>query len=60
MVLVPHFNLELHQTNVKIVFGMVISRRGEAYMTQIGVKGKENLVCRLKKLIYGLKQDSCQ
>ena len=51
-------DLHLEQLDVKITFihGYL---EEEIYMQQLegyGVKGKENLVCRLKKSLYGLKQ----
>ncbi|PRQ59012.1 putative RNA-directed DNA polymerase [Rosa chinensis] len=62
MALVAHYNMELHQMDVKTVF-----LNGELdeviYMKQpVGfVKpGKEDHVCRLRKSIYGLKQASRQ
>ena len=58
MALVAHFDLELHQMDVKTAFlnGDLCE---EVYMLQLeGFKaiGKENMVCRLKRSIYGLKQ----
>ncbi|BBG99367.1 hypothetical protein Prudu_009033 [Prunus dulcis] len=62
MALVAHFDLHLHQMDVKTTFvnGDLIE---EIYMKQPGgfaSKGEENLVCRLQKSIYGLKQASRQ
>ncbi|XP_070025684.1 uncharacterized protein [Nicotiana sylvestris] len=56
--LVAHFNLELYQMDVKTTFlnGSLLE---EVYMVQPeGFKkaGKEYLVCKLNKSIYGLKQ----
>ena len=62
MALVAHFNLELHQMDVKTTF-INGSLAEEVYMKQLEgfeEKGKEKLVCRLKKSIYGLKQASRQ
>ena len=58
MALVAHFDLELHQMDVKIVF-LNGHLHEEIYMQQpeyFKENGKEHLVCRLKKSIYGLKQ----
>ena len=56
MALVAHYDLELHQMDVKMTF-----QNGDLYknyyMAQV-MEGKENLGCRLKKSIYGLKQVS--
>ena len=62
MALVAHFDLELHQMDVKTTF-LNGHLHEEVYMQQPeGFKenGKEHLVCRLKKSIYGLKQASQQ
>ena len=62
MALVAHFNLELHQMDVKTTF-LNGKLEEEVYMTQpegfISDNGN-NLVCKLKKSIYGLKQASRQ
>jgi hypothetical protein len=57
MALVAHYDLELHQMDVKTVF-----LNGElqeiVYMAQskgFAIEGKEHMRCRLKKFIYGLK-----
>ena len=60
MALVAHYDLELHQIDVKTVF---LNRDLEenVYMAQpkgFAVEGKERMGCRLKKSIYGLKQAS--
>jgi hypothetical protein len=62
MALVAHFDLELHQMDVKTAF-----LNGElsenVYMAQpkgFVIEGKEKLGCRLKRSIYGLKQASRQ
>ena len=60
MALVAHFNLELHQMNVKTAF-LNGDLYEDVYMAQsesFGVQDKEHLECRLKKSIYGLKQAS--
>jgi hypothetical protein len=62
MALVAHYDLELHQVDVKTVFLNGDSEEN-VYMTQpkgFVVEGKENMGCRLKKSIYGLKQASRQ
>jgi hypothetical protein len=62
MALVAHFDLELYQMNVKKTFlnGDLEER---FYMKQpkgFFMEGNEHMGCRLKKSIYGLKQDSRQ
>jgi len=62
MGLVAHFDLELHQMDVKTTFlnGDLFE---EVYMVQhdgFAKKVKEHLVCKLKKSIYGLRQASRQ
>ena len=62
MAFVAHFNLELHQMDVKTAF-LNGNLEEEVYMEQPEgfKKGNTNkLVCKLKKLIYGLKQASRQ
>ena len=62
MALTTHFNLELHQMDVKTTF-LNGDLYEEVYMKQLEgfvVDGKENMVCRLQKSIYGLKQASRQ
>ncbi|KAH9657984.1 hypothetical protein KPL70_023305 [Citrus sinensis] len=62
MVLVAHFNLELHQMDVKTAF-LNGSLSEDVYMVQLDgfvETGKENMVCKLKRSIYGLKQASRQ
>ena len=62
MALVAHYDLELHQMDVKTVFlngdldETIFMAQPEGFV----VKGKEHLGCRLKKSIYGLKQASRQ
>jgi hypothetical protein len=62
MTLVAHYDLELHQIDVKTTF---LNRDLEKniYMAQskgFVVEEKERMGCRLKKSIYGLKQASRQ
>jgi hypothetical protein len=62
MTLVAHYDLELHQMDVKTVFlnGDMLEN---VYMPQskgFGVKEKEHIGCHMRKSIYGLKQASRQ
>ena len=62
LALVTHYDLELHQMDVKIAF-LNGSLEKDVYMDQpkgFSIKGKEQLACKLKKSIYGLKQASRQ
>ncbi|XP_070026462.1 uncharacterized protein LOC142182230 [Nicotiana tabacum] len=62
MALVAHFDLELHQMDVKITF-LNGDLEEEVYMHQpegFCDKVKSHLVCKLNKSIYGLKQASRQ
>lgn len=62
MALVAHFDLELHQMDVKTAF-LNGDLHENVYMTQpegFISEGQEHLVCKLKKSIYGLKQASRQ
>lgn len=62
MALVAHYDLELHQMDVKTAFLNGILDE-EVYMDQPDgflIQGKENTVCKMKKSIYGLKQASRQ
>jgi Reverse transcriptase (RNA-dependent DNA polymerase) len=60
MALVAHFDLELHQMDVKTAFlngeleEEVYMRQPEGFISSTG----QNLVCKLKRSIYGLKQAS--
>lgn len=62
MALVAHFDMELHQIDVKMAF-LNGNLEVEVYMRQpegfISSAGKE-LVCKLKRAMYGLKQASRQ
>ena len=56
--LVASMNLKIEQFDVKIAF-LHGDLENEIYMDQPGgftIKGKEHLVCRLKRNLYGLKQ----
>ena len=62
MTIMTHFDLELHQMDVRTTF---LNRDlvEDVYMYQpIGFEevDKENMVCKLQKSIYGLKQASRQ
>jgi hypothetical protein len=62
MALVAHYDLELHQMDVRTAF-LNGDLEENVYMAQpkyFIIKGKENMGCRLKKSIYGLKQASRQ
>ena len=62
MALVAHYNLELHQMDVKTAF-LNGDLEENVYMAQpkgFVVEGKECMGCRLKKSIYELKQASRQ
>ena len=57
MAIVTHFDLELHQMDVRITF-LNEDLVDDVYMSQpTGFEevGKENMVCKLQKSIYGLK-----
>ena len=62
MAMVAHYDLELHQMDVKTTFWK--GNLGEKiYMDQpkgFSFEGKEHMVCKLKYSIYGLKQTSQQ
>ncbi|TKC11876.1 hypothetical protein FA727_23745, partial [Robertmurraya kyonggiensis] len=62
MAVVAHYNLELHQMDVKTAF-LNGDLEENIYMAQpkgFAVKGKEHMGCHLKKSIYGLRQSSRQ
>jgi hypothetical protein len=58
--LVAHYDLELHQMDIKTAFlngdfdETIFIAQPEGFV----VKGNEQMGCRLKKSIYGLKQAS--
>jgi hypothetical protein len=60
MALVTHYDLELHQMDVKIVFlnGNLLENVYMAQPKGFTMKGKEHMGCHLRKSIYGLKQAS--
>ena len=60
MALVAHYDLELHQRDVKTTF-LNGDLKENVYMAQpkgFVMEGKERMGCRLKKSIYRLKQAS--
>ncbi|XP_074298256.1 uncharacterized protein LOC141629094 [Silene latifolia] len=62
LALVAHYDLELHQMDVKTAF-LNGELEKEVYMDQpegFASPGNEDKVCRLRKSIYGLKQASRQ
>jgi hypothetical protein len=62
MVLVAHYDLELHQMDVKMAF-LNDDLLENVYMAQpkcVAMKGKGHMGCHLKKSIYRLKQASRQ
>ena len=62
MDIVAHYDLELHQMDAKTTF-LNGNLKEEVYMNQpegFSCKGKEHMVCKLKKSLYGLKQFSWQ
>ena len=62
MALVAHYDLELHQMDVKMAFlnGNLEENVYVAQLKGFVMEGKERVGCRLKKFIYGLKQASRQ
>jgi hypothetical protein len=62
MALVAHYDLELHQIDVKTAF-LNGALQENVYMAQpkgFVIEGKEHMRCKLKKFIYELKQASRQ
>ena len=62
MALVAHYDLELHQMDIKTTY-LNGDLEENVYMAQpkgFVMEGKERMGCRLKKSIYGLKQASRQ
>ncbi|WJZ95338.1 hypothetical protein VitviT2T_014114 [Vitis vinifera] len=62
MALVAHFDMELHQMDVKTTF-LNGDLEEKVYMKQLEgfiTNGNDHIVCKLKKSIYGLKQASHQ
>ena len=56
MALVAQYELDLDQLDVKIAF-LYGDLDEEIYMSMgFKIAGKENIICKLKKLLYGLKQ----
>jgi hypothetical protein len=62
LALVAHYDLELHQMDVKTAFlnGDLLENVYMAQHKGFAVKGKEHMGCHLRKSIYGLKQSSRQ
>ena len=62
MALVAHFDMKLHQMDVKTAFlnGDLNETIFMAQPEGFAIKGKEHMGCKLKKSIYGLKQASRQ
>jgi hypothetical protein len=60
MTLVAHYNLELHQMDVKMAFlnGDLLKNVYMAQPNSFAIKGKEHMGYHLRKSIYGLKQAS--
>jgi hypothetical protein len=60
--LIAHYDLELHQIDVKTVFlnGDLQESVYMAHHEGFGIEYKEHMGCRLKKSIFGLKQESRQ
>jgi hypothetical protein len=60
MTLVTHYNLELHQMDVKMAFlnGDLLKNVYMAQPDSFAIKGKEHMGYHMRKSIYGLKQAS--
>ena len=57
MALIAHFDLEFHQIDVKTTF-LKGNLDEEVFMVQperFVIPGKEHIVCKLNRSIYGLK-----
>ena len=62
MALIAHFDLELHQMDVKTTF-LNGDLSETIYMQQhegFCISGNEDLLCKLRRSIYGFKQASRQ
>jgi hypothetical protein len=57
MTLMAHYDLELHQMDVKTIFlnGDLLENVYMAQAKGFAVKGKEHMRCHMRKSIYGLK-----
>ena len=62
MAIVTHFDLELHQMDVRTTFlnGDLVKDVHMSQPISFEEFGKEHMVCKLHKSIYGLKQASRQ
>jgi hypothetical protein len=62
MALVAHYDLELHQMDVKTTFlnGDMLENVYMAQPKGFAIKEKEHMGCHMRKSIYGLKQASRQ
>jgi hypothetical protein len=62
MALVAHYDLELHQPDVKTAFlnGDLLENIYMAQTKCFAIKRNEHMGCHLRKFIYGLKQSSRQ
>ena len=62
MTLVAHNNLGFHQMNMKTAFlnGILDEETSMDQLEGFMFEGKEYMMCKLKRLIYGLKQASSQ
>jgi hypothetical protein len=60
MALVAHFDLELHQMDVKTTFlnGELVENMFKAQPKVFALRKKEHMGCHLRRSIYGLKQAS--
>ena len=59
MAIVTHSDLELHRIDLRTAFlnGDLVEDVYMSQPTDFEEVGKENIVCKLQKSIYGLKQD---